>query len=119
MTFTIGGTDFSSYITKYGYATAYTPIYFDSVTTMDGVEHVAVIRYGGALTVQLRPLTALQWATLKGKLTDGILTVKYTCLQRNQDVTASMKLDTMSAELVLQNASRSLYGNAELAFNEL
>ena len=46
--------------------------------------------------------------------------IRYTCLQRNMDVIARMKLDGGdSAEMVLRNASRTLVGNTQLTFTEL
>lgn len=119
MTFKINNTDCSGYITKYGYGTTYNPVFSESIVTLDGVEHVAVKRYKGTLTVTLRPLTGAQWATLSALLAAGILTVQYTCIQRNMDVTASMKLDNISANTVLKNASRTLFGDTQLTFVEL
>lgn len=119
MTFLINGTDFSGYIQKYGYSTAYTPVYSQSVQTMDGIEHVAVLRYRGSVSVTLKPLTAAQWAVLSAVLATGLLSVTYTCVQRNTDVLANMKLDAMSANTVLKNASRTLYGDTQLTFTEL
>jgi len=119
MTFTIDSVDYSSYITKYGYKTSVTPVYGASVTTLDGVEHTAVIRYKGAVSVVLRPLEATAQSTLSASLMAGTMSVTYTCLQRGVDVTATMKLDDMSAELVLINASHTFSGNTELTFIQL
>lgn len=119
MTFTIGSTDFSGYLTKYGYSTTYSPVYSDSVQTLDGVEHVAIIRYKGTLTVTIRPLTGSEWETLSDALAVGLLSITYTNIQLNDDVTAEMRLDEMSASLVLTNASRTLFGETELTFIEL
>lgn len=119
MTFKIDNVDYSGYITKYGYKTSLTPVYGASVTTLDGVEHTAVIRYRGALSVTLRPMEATAWATLSTALLSGPMEVKYTCLQRGADVTATMRLDPISTELVLINASRTLSGNTDLTFVQL
>lgn len=119
MTFKIDNVDYSGYITKYGYKTTVTPVYGASVVTLDGVEHTAVIRYKGSVSVVLRPLEATAQATLSASLMAGPMEVKYTCLQRGVDVTATMKLDDMSAELVLINASHTFSGNTELTFVQL
>lgn len=119
MTFTINSTDCSSYLTKYGYSTTYTPVYADPVVTLDGVEHTALIRHRGSLKVTIKPMTATDWATFISNITTGIMSVTYSCLQRGTDVTANMRLDPVSAELVLINASRTVYGNCELTFIEL
>lgn len=119
MTFKIDGTDFSGYLTKYGYSTTYTPVYSDSVQTMDGVEHVVVIRYKGTLTVTIRPLTGAEWETLSAALATGILNIQYTNIQLNEDVDAEMRLDDMGATLALINASRTLFNDTQLTFVEL
>lgn len=119
MTFTINGTDFSGYITKYGYETAVIPVFAESVQTLDGVEHTAIIRYKGQVHITIRPLTGSEWSTLHTALSQGILTVVYYCIQRNTNITAYMRLDEMSAEKVLENASRTLYGNTDITFVEL
>lgn len=118
MTFKINTVDYSSYLTKYGYSTTYIPVFADSVTTLDGVEHTAVIRYRGSLTVTLRPMTATEWATFSAALA-GILSITYTNIQKGTDVTANMRMDDYSADTVLINASRTLFGNCQLTFVEL
>lgn len=118
-TFRINGVDFSNVITAYGYATQYVPVYSESVTTLDGVEHTTVLRYKGSLTITVRPLEGAELRALTNALAVGIPSITYTCLQRNTNATANMKLDTMSAELVLRNASRLLLGNNQLTFTEL
>ena len=119
MTFKIATVDYSSYLTKYGYSTTYTPVYADSVITLDKVEHTVLIRHRGALTVTLRPMTATEWATFAAAISGGILTITYTNIQTGADVTANMRLDEYSAETVLINASRTLYGGCQLTFVEL
>lgn len=119
MTFIINGVDFSDLLQTYGYSTAYTPVYSQAVQTMDGYEHVGVLRYRGSLTVNLKPLTGNQLKSLTNALSITVPSVFYTCLQRNMTVHANMRLDTVSAELVLKNASRMLYGNTQLTFTEL
>lgn len=118
-TFKIGTTDYSGYLTKYGYATTLEPVYADSMVDLAGVEHTAVLRYKGTLTVTLRPLEGTSWATLASSLMGGILEITYTCLQRNSTIIASMRLDTVSTEFVLENATRKLVGNTVLTFTQL
>lgn len=120
MTFEINGTDFSGLITRYGYATAYNPVYTQSLMTLNGYEKVAYLRHRGSLTVTLRPLTSAELSVFTAALATGIMEIRYTCLQRNMDVIARMKLDGGdSAEMVLRNASRTLVGNTQLTFTEL
>ena len=119
MIFEINGIDFSSLLQAYGYATSYVPVYSQSVQTMDGVEHVGILRYRGLLKVNLKPLTGAQLQSLTTALSTGVPVIRYTCLQRNAVVIANMRLDNVSAELILKNASRMLYGDTDLTFTEL
>lgn len=119
MTFKIATVDYSTYLTKYGYQVKEIPVFSNSVQTLDGVEHVAVIRYRKVLTVTIRPLTATEWATLFTALSPGILSITFTVPQSNTDLTASMKMDGASAELALINSSRTLYADTQLTFTEL
>lgn len=120
MTFEINGTDFSGLLTKYGYETAYDPVYTHSIVTLNGIEHVAYLRHRGSLTITLKPLTGAQLSVFTAALAAGIMTIHYTCLQRNTDVYARMKLASGdSAEFLLKNANRELYGGTQLTFTEL
>ena len=118
-TFKINNVDYSSVIQEYGYATSYDPIYGDSMTSLNGIEYTAVLRYRGTLTLKIKPLEGTTLATLTSALSAGILEITYTCLQRNLDVTASMRLDTNSAELLLKNTSHKWLGNTQLTFTQL
>ena len=118
-TFKINNVDYSGYLQKYGYSTSYDPVYSDSMMALNGVEYVAVPRYRGTLSVVIKPVEGTALSTLTTALSAGILEITYTCLQRNYDVTASMRLDTNSAELVLKNASHAYLGNIQLNFTEL
>jgi len=119
-TFKINGVDFSDIITRYGYQTVYDPIYSESITTMDMVEHTAVVRYKHGLTITVRPLEYTRLTQLTLALSaNGIPSITFTSLQLNEEVTASMRLDSYTSELVLQNASRKLLGGTQLTFVEL
>ncbi len=118
-TFKIDGVDFSDIITKYGYRTAYEPIYTDRITTLDGVDHTAIIRWRNGLTIPVRPLERPRLIQLTNKLREGIPTITFTSLQQGTDVTARMTMDDYTLELLLQNASRLLLGGESLTFVEL
>ena len=119
MIFKINDVDFSGLLQAYGYATARIPVYSQAVQTMDGIEHVGILRYRGSLKVKLKPLTGAELQSLNNALSTGVPVVQYTCLERNTTVMANMRLHNVSAELVLKNASRMLYGGTELTFTEL
>ena len=118
-TFEINGVDFTDIIKKYGYKTAYEPIYTDTITTLDRVDHTAIVRWKHGVTIPLRPLTVVRIAQLTTELKKGIPSITFTSTQTNGIVTAKMKIDDYSAELVLQNASRLLMDGNTLTFVEL
>ena len=118
-TFKINGIDFSDIIMKYGYKTAYEPVYTDVITTLDKVDHTAIVRWKNGITIPVRPLENVRIGQLTTELRKGIPTITFTSLQKGSDVTATMKMDDYSAELVLQNASRLLLGGVSLTFVEL
>ena len=118
-TFKINEVDFSDIITKYGYQTAYEPIYSDIVTTLDKVDHTSIVRWKSGLTIPVRPLERVRLMQLTAALTAGIPFITFTSLQRGEDLTAYMKMDDYTSELVLQNASRLLLGGTQLTFVEL
>ena len=89
-TYTINGTDFSGYVARGSYSTGLIPVYGDTITTLDGVDHVVIRRYKGFLTHDVNALTETQLETLAAALMDAPLTVTYHCLQRGTDVTATM-----------------------------
>lgn len=94
----VNGVDFGRMVEIDSYHTSLEPVYGDSVTTMDGVEHIAVIRYRGAVEFTLNPQTDTASEKAFAALLKSPLEVYYHCLQRNADVIASMKLDSISAQ---------------------
>lgn len=119
-TFTVNSTDLSSYVLRYGWNTSYTPVYSETVTTMDGVNHNIIVRWKHGLTVQLKPLTESQLSSIQTALGGStVASVTFSSLQKNTSVTANMVLDPSSAELLLKNATRRVLGNVTLNFTEL
>ena len=76
--FKINNVDYSGDLTKYGYSTTLEPVYGNSMTDLSGVEHTAVLRYRGTLTVTLKPLEGTAWSTLASALMAGSLEITYT-----------------------------------------
>lgn len=89
-TFTLNGTDFSGIVNGNDYNTSLIPVYGEKITTLDGVDHVRVLRHKGSVTVGINGLTDEQLETLSAALSNSPITVEYHCLQRNDDVTATM-----------------------------
>lgn len=118
-TFEINDTSFASIVKKYSYSTDRIPVESPRITTMDGVDHVAVIRYKGVLTVEINPQDETTFNTFCAAVAAGVLKVKYRCLQTKTDVTQYMTVSGMPGALVIKNASRNVIGGLVLTFTEL
>lgn len=97
---TINGVDFTDAIRFDSYSTKKVPVYSQSVQTLDGVTHVAVIRYRGQVTFSLNPRDAATTGTLIAALLSHPLSVYYFNLQTQQYETANMMLNEVSAEFL-------------------
>lgn len=119
-TFKVNNTDYSGYVLRYGYQTSYTPVYSDTVTTMDKVDHAVVMRWRHALSLKLRPLSEAELSALQSSLGGStVASIKFSSLQLANDVTCNMMMDPSSAALVLKNNSRRVLGEISLTFTEL
>lgn len=97
-TLIINGFDCTDMVERDSYSTSLFPVAVPMITTMDGVDHTRIIRYKARLHVSLNPQTAEQGALLTAALMDSPMTVQFHCLQRNDDYTAKMILDEISAD---------------------
>ena len=104
-TFIVNGNDYTGLVERDSYRTAVMPVYGETIQTLDGVGHTALLRVKGSLTVKLNPQTAAQTAAICADLLNAPCEVQYKCLQRNVNVTALMVLDAVSAMFL----SRCLY----------
>ena len=91
------GVDVSRMIDFSEYRTAVQPVYSDTITTLDKVDHFYKIRERGLLSVSFNSLTAAGTAKLCALLLDAPVEVDYHCIQRNKDVKARMRLDSLSS----------------------
>ncbi len=105
----INGVDFSQMVERDSYNTSVQKVYSKTVTTLDGVDHVAPLRDRGLLTVKFNPQTAANTAKLCAALLESPLVIRYHCLQRNADVHANMIIDSVSSRFL----SRVLYAGQE------
>ena len=117
----VGGVDITHMIEIDSYETALVPVYGGSVTTMDGVEHVAIIRYKGQCSFAVNPLTDTQTAQLSTLLSSGTLEVQYHCLQRNTTIIATMRTDGVTARHLgrVRYAGKKWNELAAITFTEL
>lgn len=103
--FKVNDIDFSSFVERDGYKTSLAPVYGETIQTLDGVGHTAMLRLKGELSLKLNPRTAQDTAALCTELLKAPCEVQYHCLQRNMDVTALMTIDSITAAFL----SRCLY----------
>lgn len=104
-TFLVNSHDYTNLVERDSYRTSVTPVYGETIQTLDGVGHTALLRQKGELSVRMNPQTAATVAALCSDLLNAPCEVKYHCLQRNADVTALMTIDSVSAQFL----SRCLY----------
>jgi hypothetical protein len=107
--FIVNGTDFSRFVERDSYQTSLSPVYGETVQTIDGVGHTARLRLKGALRLALNPQTDTDTAAICTELLNSPCEVIYHCLQRDADVAARMTIDTVSASFL----SRCLYWGDE------
>jgi len=118
-TFEINDVSFASIVKKYSYSTDRIPVESPRVTTMNGVDHVAIIRYRGVLSLEINPQDETSFNSFCAAVAAGVLKVKYRCLQTKTDVTQYMTVSGMPGTLAIQNASRKVIDGLALTFTEL
>ena len=104
-TLTINGVDFTNMVERDSYTTAKIPVYSDSVITMDGITHVALLRNKGEIRFKFNPQNADDTATACAALLSMPCMVYYFNLQDQEYQYAKMTVDQQSAQYL----SRCLY----------
>lgn len=104
-TLTINGVDFTSMVERDSYKTSKIPVYSDSIMTMDGITHVALLRNKGEISFDVNPQNATDTASACAALLTIPCAVRYFDLQTQAYVNANMVIDQQSAQYL----SRCLY----------
>ena len=104
-TLTINGVDFTSMVERDSYKTSKIPVYSESIMTMDGVTHVALIRNKGEISFDLNPQNATKTSVACVALLTMPCVVRYFDLQTQAYVNATMVIDQQTAQYL----SRCLY----------
>lgn len=105
----VNGVDITDAVEVDSYQTSYDPVYGESITTMDGVEHTVLLRHRGRVSFALNPQTEKMAKKICAAFEKMPAYVCYSCLQRNTEVYANMRLDSMSA----QSMGRVRFGGAK------
>lgn len=101
----IGGFDISPMIERDSYQTSRIPVYSESVVTMDGITHTALLRNKGEISFEFNPQNAFDTASVCGALLEMPCEVYYYDLQMQTYVLTNMMIDSQSAQYL----SRCLY----------
>lgn len=104
-TLTINAVSFTNLIERDSYKTQKIPVFTNAITTMDGVDHVALVRHKNVISFSLNPQDAAQTAAACAALLTQPCTVNFFSLQSQSYVTARMILDGQSANYL----SRCMY----------
>lgn len=104
-TLTINGVDFTKMVERDSYETRKIPVYSDSVTTMDGVTHVVLLRNKGEVSFEFNPQNSTDTASACAALLSMPCLVRYYNLQTQSYEFANMVIDEQSAQYL----SRCLY----------
>lgn len=115
-TFKINGEDFTDCVNKNSYATDYKAIESKRITTLDGVDHVQVVRYRGSLTVGINPLSKTRFAQLCTALAAPNLEISYHSFQRGGDVLENMTLQSMPGAYAMTSCDTTLISAMTLSF---
>lgn len=107
-TVSINGVSISKWIERDSYVTSSVPVFTETVTTMDFVDHAKIGRWKGALSFSLNPMSAADTITFATALKSAMpATVIYKDLDTGNQKTATMRLDGTS----VSHLSRCLYLN--------
>lgn len=98
--FTINGVDFKPFVERDSYNTSKIPVYSDSIVTMDGVEHLTLLRNKGEITFSFNPQNAANTQAACNALLVMPCEVYYFNLQTQQYELAIMRIDQQSARFL-------------------
>lgn len=104
-TLLINGVDITPMIERDSYQTRRIPVYSESVVTMDGITHTALLRNKGEVSFDFNPQNASNTSSVCTALLDTPCEVYYYDLQMQTYVLANMIIDQQSAQYL----SRCLY----------
>lgn len=98
----INGVDFTPFIKWDSYSTKKIPVYSQSVTTLDGVTHMTLIRTKGEASFSLNPQNADDTLDIADALLTQPCVVYYFSLQSQDYETARMVIDEQTADYLVR-----------------
>ena len=116
--FLVNGVDFSRLVHKNGIRTYMDPVFDGQITTLAGVRKAALRRYRAILHVTLNDLEQSESAKLSRALLAWPLEITYFNLQRNEEVTQTMRLEGYPRERLLQDGGENWLSGTTLKFEQ-
>lgn len=104
-TLTINGVDFTHMVERDSYSTSKIPVYSESVMTMDGITHVALLRNKGEIEFEFNPQNSVDTEAACTALLRMPCLVYYYNLQEQAYRYANMIINQQTAQYL----SRCLY----------
>ena len=120
-TLTINGVDFTPLIERDSYQTSRIPIYSERITTIDGVDHIVMLRNKSALSFSLNPQTAAQTEAAYDALIQQPCEVYFFNLQAQEYQSAYMITDRQTTEYLSRCQYKNLKWNqmGQITYEEL
>ena len=107
----IDGTDFSPFVSKYGYSVRYNKIKgSNDVTTMDGTLHEDILARKAIVNVQLNPMTSEDLASLENAIQRDYCLVTFYDTASGENKTTNMRCQLNNAEVVLNKLTGLYWG---------
>lgn len=117
--FTVNGKDFSDVVEKYGYETNLIPVYSKTVTTLDKVDHMCLVRMRGQLTVRVNSISAERAKDLSAELSSLPASIGYHSFQIGTDVEQTMRISGLPMGITLITPTTVFLDGASITFDEL
>lgn len=120
-TFTVNSVNLAPFVERDSYNTRKEPVYSDTITTMDGVDHCVPLRSRNILSVSFNPVTQAEAVTIITALMSLPASVTFTSLQTGQSETASMILSETEINFLSRclSAGQSWVSIGEIELTEL
>ncbi len=119
LSFTINSHDYSGLVDVHNYQTGLTPVEGSRYTDLDKIEHVAIVRHRGTLTVKINPVDEDRLAALCADLINSPLTVTYYSFQRGQNVTETMMPDSSTVKDAFRFLNKKYVDGFSIKLTEL
>lgn len=121
LVFTIGSTDFKSYIRSGSdnYQTTRKPIFGAKYTDLDGVDHMTLLRYRDVLKVNLKAMSPTNAAAIMASLAAQPVSVTFFCFQTMTTTTESMTVSDSTLSDALKRSDGHWVQQSSITFTQV